>query len=63
MVAGWGQKTRYFVLLLSFISGGLLPAGYIVVRLVWERFNGFGGADVNATSRQVNYILSYVVYR
>lgn len=33
MVAGWGRKTRNFALLLSVMTGGLLPAGYLVVML------------------------------
>lgn len=51
MVAGWGQKTRYLVLLFSLVSGGLLPAEYLVVRLLWECFNGFSGDYVNRTSQ------------
>lgn len=51
MVAGWSQKIRYLVFLLSLISFGLLPAGYIVVRLLWERFHGFFGAYVDETSQ------------
>lgn len=51
MVAGWGQKTRYLALLLSLVSGGLLPAEYLVVRLLWERSNGFFGDYVNEASQ------------
>lgn len=51
MVAGWGQKTRYLALLLSLVSGGLLPAEYFLVRLLWERFNGFFGDYVDGTSQ------------
>lgn len=51
MVAGWGQKTRYLVFLLSLVSGGLLPTAYLVVILLRKRFNDVSGDCVNGTSR------------
>lgn len=38
MVADWGKKTRNLVLLLSFVSDGLLPAGCLVVILLTKFF-------------------------
>lgn len=47
MVAGWDRKTRNLVLLLSLVSCGLLPAGYLVVKLWRKCFNGVFGGSTN----------------
>lgn len=51
VVAGWGRKTRYFVFFLSLVSGGFLPAGYLVVIFVRKRFNGLLGSPISSTSQ------------
>lgn len=51
MVAGWGKKTRNLVLLLSLLSAGLIPAGYLSVIFLRKRFSGLFGKSPKGTSQ------------
>lgn len=51
VVAGWSQKTRDLVFLLTLVSGGLVPAGYLVLIFLRKRFDFVFGGSVNGTSQ------------
>lgn len=51
VVAGWGQNTRELVFLLSLVSGGLLPTGYLVLIFLRKCFKFVFGGCVNGTAQ------------